>query len=379
MAIVVSGRRRPDSLEDIVQLRIPGPTPLPDAVREALARQMINHRGPEFAELIGRVTDRLKLFFQTSNDLLLLTGSGTGALEAAVVNTLSPGDRVLAVSVGVFGDRFAEIARLFGTDVVTLSFEPGTAAAPDAIARALERQGPFKAVLVTHNETSTGVTNNLAAIAAVVRQTEALLLVDGISSVGSIELKTDAWGCDVVLAGSQKGWMVPPGLAMAAVSPRAWAAYQTARLPRFYWDFGHARRSLERGQTPATPALSVLFALDTALELMEREGMASIFARHHRCAERVRAGVKALGLELFAAETHASDTVTAVKVPADVDPRRLLQKLREDGVVLAGGQGPLAGKILRIGHLGWIHESDVEEILAALARALPVARRVASC
>lgn len=358
-----------------MQLRIPGPTPLPEAVREALSHQMINHRGPEFAELIANVTRRLKPYFQTSNDLFLLTASGTGALEAAVVNTLSPGDRVLSASVGVFGDRFAEIARVYGADVVPVGFEPGQAADPGAIARSLETSGPFKAVLVTHNETSTGVTNDLGAIARVVHQTDALLLVDGISSVGSIELKADEWGCDVVLTGSQKGWMVPPGLAMATVSAKAWEAYKVARMPRFYWDFAKFRSYLERGQTPATPAMSVLFALDAALELLEREGMASIFARHRRCAERARQGVKSLGLELFADEAHASNTVTAVKVPSDVDASRLLKVLRDDGVVLAGGQGAQSGKIFRIGHLGWIAEADVDEILSALAKALPLARR----
>src|SRR5579884_1823637 len=365
----------PDPLEDVVQLRVPGPTPLPDAVREAMGRQMINHRGPEFAELIGRVTARLKVFFQTTNDLILLTASGTGAMEAAIVNTLSPGDRVLAISIGVFGDRFAEIARVFGADVVPLSFTPGQAADPAAVARMLETSGPFKAVLVTHNETSTGVTNSLEAIARAVHETDALLIVDGISSVGSIDLKTDAWGCDLVLSGSQKGWMVPPGLAIVSVSPRAWEAYKLARMPRFYWDLGKARSSLERGQTPATPAVSILFALDVALGFMHRGGMPSIFAGHHRCAERIRRGVKDLGLELFADEAHASDTVTAVKVPGDLDVSQLLQVLRTEGVVLAGGQGALAGKIFRIGHLGWIDDSDVDEILAALSRALPRARR----
>jgi aspartate aminotransferase-like enzyme len=367
--------RRRDPREDVVQLRIPGPTPLPEAVREAMGRQMINHRGPEFAELISGVTRRLKTFFQTSNDLLLLTASGTGGLEAAIANMLSPGDRVLAVSVGVFGDRFAEIARVYGAEVIPLSFTPGHAADPDAVARALKTSGPFKGVLVTHNETSTGVTNDVAAIARVVRGTDALLLVDGISSVGSIEFRADEWGCDVVVAGSQKGWMVPPGLAMVSVSPKAWDAYKMARMPRFYWDFGKARASLERGQTPATPAVSILFALDVALGLMEREGMANIFARHHRCAERVRRGVKDLGLELFADESHASDTVTAIKAPSELDVSRLLQLLRADGVVLAGGQGNLAGKTFRIGHLGWIAESDVDEVLMALGKTLPLAHR----
>jgi aspartate aminotransferase-like enzyme len=353
-----------------VQLRIPGPTPLPPEVRQALSRDMIDHRGPEFAELIRDVTRRLKPFFQTETDLLILTASGTGALEAAVVNVLSPGDRVLAVSIGAFGDRFAEIARIFGADVTPLNFEWGTAADPAAIADALRSGGPFKAVLLTHNETSTGVTNDLSAIAQVVRGSGALLLVDGISSVGSIEIKTDAWGCDVVLSGSQKGWMVPPGLALVSVSPRAWAAYQEARLPRFYWDLGQAKRYLERGQTPATPAVSLFYAFQVALDLLEREGVANVFARHHRVASRIRAGIKDLGLELFADGRHASDTVTAVKAPPGLDVARLLAQLRGDGIVLSGGQGKLAGKIFRIGHLGFVDDADAETILAGMERAL---------
>jgi aspartate aminotransferase-like enzyme len=358
-----------------LQLRIPGPTPVPESVREAESRPMIDHRGPEFAQLIRRVTARLQAFYQTANDVLILTASGTGALEAAIVNTLSPGDRVLAVTIGVFGDRFASIARAFGADVTELRFPEGQAAEPLVLQQTLERSVPFKVVLVTHNETSTGVTNDLAALARVVKSTPALLLIDAISSLGSIELRTDEWGCDVVLSSSQKGWMVPPGLAFVSVSPAAWQAYQSARMPRFYWDLGSAKRYLERGQTPATPAVSLFNALDAALELLGQEGREAIVARHHRCAERVRTGIQALGLDLFADPHHVSDTVTAVAVPADLDVARLLSELRASGVVLSGGQGKLAGKIFRIGHLGWIEEGDVDEILAALARALPLSRR----
>ncbi len=361
-------------MESPIQLRIPGPTPLPDKVREAGSRQMIDHRGPEFARLIRGVTARLQHFFQTKNDVLILTSSGTGALEAAVVNLLSPGERVLAVTVGVFGDRFASIARTFGADVNQLSFAPGQAADPDAIRASLASGGPYKAVLVTHNETSTGVTNDLESIARVVHETTALLVVDGISSMGSIDLRTDEWGCDIVLSGSQKGWMVPPGLAMVSVSPRAWEAQAAAKMPKFYWDFAQARRTFERGQTPATPAVSLFFAFEAALQLMEDEGMANIFARHHRCAERTRAGVRALGLELFADPRHASDTVTSVAAPPDLDVGKLLATLRAEGIILSGGQGPLAGKIFRIGHLGWVDEPDIDQVLGALAKALPLSR-----
>jgi aspartate aminotransferase-like enzyme len=343
-----------------------------------MARPMIDHRGPEFSALLRDVTARLQPFFDTTSDVLCLTGSGTGALEAAVVNVLSPGDRVLAVSIGYFGDRFREIAGRFGAAVEPLSFPAGQAADPDHIRQALRERGPFRAVLVTHNETSTGVTNDLATIAAVVHETDALLLVDAISSLSSVPFHMDAWGCDLVLSGSQKGWMVPPGLAVVGVSPRAWQATESARMPRYYWDFGKARQYLARGQTPATPAVSLFFAFQAALDRLEAEGRDNVYARHQRCAEQVRRGIQDLGLRLFADPAHASNTVTAVEVPAGVDSARLLALLRERGVVLSGGQGALAGKIFRIGHLGWIDVPDVAEILMAIGETLPLARQRSS-
>lgn len=355
-----------------MNLRIPGPTPCPPQVLAAVAKPMINHRGRHFAELIGRVVERLKRFYRTQGDVLVLTASGTGGLEAAVVNTLSPGDRVLAVVIGAFGERFAAIAQAYGAEVVRLEYEWGRAANPDDVRRVLSRDPRIKAVLVTHNETSTGVTNPLKALAAVVREHERLLLVDAVSSLGAIPLETDAWGLDVVVTGSQKGWMVPPGLAFVSVSQRAWEAYREAKMPRFYLDLGRHKEALERGQTPWTPALSVLFGLDVALEMMEAEGLENIFARHARIGEMTRQGVKALGLRLLADERYASNTVTAVVVPDGVD-ERVLRRLLEDeyGVVLAGGQGKLSGKIFRIGHLGWVTEEDIRDTLDSLAQALP--------
>jgi len=355
-----------------MNLRIPGPTPCPPQVLAAVAKPMINHRGRHFAELIGRVVERLKRFYRTQGDVLVLTASGTGGLEAAVVNTLSPGDRVLAVVIGAFGERFAAIAQAYGAEVVRLEYEWGRAADPDDVRRVLSRDPRIKAVLVTHNETSTGVTNPLKALAAVVREHERLLLVDAVSSLGAIPLETDAWGLDVVVTGSQKGWMVPPGLAFVSVSQRAWEAHREAKMPRFYLDLGRHKEALERGQTPWTPALSVLFGLDVALEMMEAEGLENIFARHARIGEMTRQGVKALGLRLLADERYASNTVTAVVVPDGVD-ERVLRRLLEDeyGVVLAGGQGKLSGKIFRIGHLGWVTEEDIRDTLDSLAQALP--------
>ena len=357
------------ALPDRVNLRIPGPTPLPDEVREASARQMVNHRGPEFRELIGRVTGRLQDAFVTANDILILTASGTGALESLIVNHLSPGDPVLAVSIGAFGDRFAAIARTYGADVTKLDVDWGHAAEPDQVAGALRDMAaagrPASAVLITHNETSTGVENPLAALAAAVHETapEALLLVDAISGLGAVPFETDAWGLDVVATGSQKSWMSPPGLAMVSVSERAWAANTRATMPRFYFDLARARKSLEKGETPWTPAVGVVFALDRALEMLEREGSANVFARHADCARAARAGLTALGFRLFADPDHASRTVTSAYVPDGVDWPTFNRQLLADGLVIAGGQDRLAGKIMRIGHLGRV---DVDDVVAAI-------------
>ena len=353
-------------------LRIPGPTPCPDEVLQAMTKQMINHRGPEFRDVLNRITENLKVFFQTRNDLFLLTGSGTGGMEAAVVNTLSPGDSVLSVSIGVFGDRFAAIAEQFGATVTRLNFEWGKAADPDEVNRALQADPKIKAVLVTHNETSTGVTNDLEALSKVIKGAGKLLLVDAISSLGSINLPVDEWGCDVAVSGSQKGWMIPPGLAMVSVSQEAWQAHANARMPRFYWDFTRAKSYLERGQTPWTPAVSTVFAMDTALKMMLKEGLSNIIARHARLGDITRQGVKSLGLSLFADEKYASNTVTAVKAPGDTnanDLRKIL--LSENEIVLGGGQQSLDGKIFRIGHLGMVTERDIEAVLSALKVALP--------
>lgn len=354
-----------------MNLRTPGPTPCPPQVMEAMARQMIDHRGPEAAAIITRITAGLQRAFQTQNDVVILTCSGTGGLEAAVVNTIAPGDTVLAISIGVFGDRFAAIAQTYGAKVTKLTFEPGQAADPDAVARALAADPAISAVLVTHNETSTSVTNPLEEIARVVKAADKLLLVDAISSMGSINVATDAWGLDVVVSGSQKGWMVPPGLAFLSMSPRAWEAHARSTTPRFYLDAARHRDAQAKGQTPWTPALSLFFALDVALQMLEAEGWEKVFARHQRVAEFTRRGVRELGLELLADPRFASNTVTAVKAPAGVDVSALRKALREEhGVVLAGGQGPLQGKIFRIGHLGLVSEADISEALTALGSVL---------
>jgi len=357
-----------------MQLRIPGPTPCPPETLQALSKQMINHRGDEFDKLLNSITTRLKQVFQTTEDVFLLTCSGTGGLEAAIVNTLSPGDNVLSVSNGVFGDRFAEIAQSYGAEVSRLDFEWGKPVEPEAVTKALKADKGIKAVLVTHNETSTGVTNNLREISARVKEFDKVLLVDAISSLSSIDLPVDSWHCDVVVTGSQKGWMIPPGLAMVSVSENAWQAYSQAKMPRFYLDFGKAKNYFEKGQTPWTPSISICYALDVALDLILSEGLANVFARHAKVAQTAREGVKSLELSLFPQEDCASNTVTAVNASDKINVSKLVQILRDEyDVVIAGGQAKLSGKIFRIGHLGLVYENDAKLVLEALSKALPKA------
>jgi aspartate aminotransferase-like enzyme len=363
-------------VSDTVQLRIPGPTPLPDTVREAGSRQMVNHRGPEFKELLARVTASMKKGFRTEADVLILTSSGTGALEAAVVNTLSVGDSVLSVNIGVFGDRFAKIARAYGADVTTLAIEHGKAATPaqvGALLREMAQDGKAAtAVLVTFNETSTGVTNPLEEIAREVHHNapDALILVDAVSGLGAIPLEMDEWGLDVVTTGSQKSWMVPPGLAMVALSQRAWTAVEQSNMPRFYFDLKVHRDAMAKGETPWTPAISIAFALDEGIRLIEAEGYPAIFARHAACGAAARAGLQALGIRLLADPDVASNTVTSAWLPDGVEWSALTKACRARGLVLAGGQGPLTGKIFRVGHLGSVTTDDMVRCMEILEDAL---------
>ena len=360
-----------------LNLRTPGPTPLPPAVREALAREMIAHRGPEFARVLRGCVAGLRWAFQTQHDVVVLTASGTGGLESIVANVLSPGQRLLLASMGYFGDRMAKIARAYGVDVLQIGVEPGQAVDPQVLADTLRAEPGIDTVFVTHNETSTGVLNPLPEIAGAVRQArpEALLLVDGISSVGSVPVEPEAWGCDVVVAGSQKGWMIPPGLTFLSVSPRAWERQSRSTLPKFYFDWAQARRAAEEGSTPWTPALSLFFALQVALRLMRQEGLDNLFERHRRLAQFTREGLADLDLRLLADPRYASPTVTTAYVPEGVNAKPLLKALEErHAVVLAGGQGSLAGKIIRIGHMGWIHRDDLVAVLRALQVELNSAR-----
>src|SRR5438445_6714612 len=355
-----------------LNLRIPGPTPVPPDILAAVGQPMVNHRGKEFAGIVERISERLKDFCLTSQDVMVLSCSGTGGLEAAVVNTLSPGDKVLAVSIGAFGERFATIAEKYGAEVMMLPYEWGQPARADDVRHALKADPAIKAVLVTHNETSTGVTNALAQIAEVVREFEQLLLVHAVSSLGAIPGEMDDWGLDCVVTGSQKGWMVPPGLAFVALSDRGWQAYETSKMPRFYFDLGKHRDAQAKGQTPFTPAMSIFFGLDVALERMSEEGLESIFARHKRIGSLTRDGVERLGLELLCTDGRfASDTVTAVKCPEGIEVSAVRSAMEDEhNIILAGGQGKLTGKIFRIGHLGLCEEGDITQTLDALGETL---------
>ena len=345
-------------------LRIPGPTALPPTVREAGGRQMVNHRGDEFKTLTRRVEAGMKPFFGTEHEVILLTCAGTGGLEAAVVNVLSPADPVLAVTMGAFGDRFAKVAEVYGAAVTRLEVEWGRAPEPAAVREAAAAIDGLKAVLLTHNETSTGVTSDIPALAAAVREVapDALILVDAISALGAVPFAMDAWGLDLVVTGSQKAWMSAPGMAFAAVGPRAWAAAETATMPRFYLDLRRHRDTQVNGESPWTPAVAVMYQVDEGIRLMQAEGD-GVFARHAACQAMTRAGLRAIGFTLLAADDVASRTVTAAWIPETLDWKTFNTGLKKRGLVLAGGQGKLKGRIFRLGHLGAVTTDD---ILAAI-------------
>jgi aspartate aminotransferase-like enzyme len=355
-------------------LRVPGPTPVPQEVMNAQAAQMINHRGPEFSAIMKRVTLRLQYFFQTTAPLMTFPASGTGGQECAVANLFSPGDHVAAITIGSFGNRLAKIAEIYGVQVSRIEFPWGEVADPATVESRLKALAPYKAVLVTHNETSTGVTNDIQTLAALIRRLspDALIVVDAVSSLGCVPLEMDQWDLDVVFTGSQKGWMTPPGLVMIAAGPRALEANKSAKSPRFYFDWGLALKRLQQWEHPTTPPVSIFYGLDQGLEMMLAEGRQNIFERHAKAGEYVRQRAKAMGLELLANHPYASNTVTAVRLPESIDGKGLVKKLREtDGIVLAGGQEQLTGKIFRVGHLGFFQQNDLKEAMDAVEKRLP--------
>jgi aspartate aminotransferase-like enzyme len=353
------------------QLRIPGPTPLPERVVRSMNRPMIDHRGPEFASILAEITAGAKRVFKTQNDLLLLTSSGTGGLESAVANLVSPGDEVIAALCGNFGERFAALAAAYGADVVRLEFEWGQPVDPDDLRLTVDRHPKARVLLLTHNETSTGLTNPLRELARVGREQDRIVVVDGVSSISSIDIETDAWGIDVAVSGSQKGWMAPPGFALVSVSERAWGQQALARSPRFYFDWKEARTWAEKGMTPFTPAVPVAFALHEGLRMLEEEGLDNVYERHARLARATQAGLEALGFQLYAREGYRSNTVTSALPPPGLDVNALRKLIDSKyGVVIAGGQGKMTGKMVRVGHLGAVAEGDVVQVIWAIEQAL---------
>jgi len=354
-----------------MNLRIPGPTSLPPEVVKALTTPMISHRSPEYDQLHLETVAMVKKFFQTTNDLFLFTTSGTGMMEAAIVNTLSPGDKVLAVTIGIFGDRFANVAKAMGLDVTVLSFYMGEAADPEKVALAYKELKGCKAVIVTHNETSTAITNDIRAITSSVRKYgDPLFLVDTVSSMGNVNIPVDELALDVVFTSSQKAWMIPPGLAMVSVSKKAWGSSKSAKCRRYYFDFAHMKKYAEKGETPETPAVTTIFALNAALKLMLARGVQETFAYYQEMAAYTRGKLVDNGFILFGDVRHASQTVSACLVPKgilDRDFRGLIKKKYH--VILSGGKGEAEGKIVRVAHMGWVTHEDIDEVVAAMVSA----------
>ena len=360
-------------MQDKLTLMIPGPTPVPETVLKAMGRHPIGHRSGEFQAIVRRTTEQLKWLHQTSGDVLVITGSGTAAMEAGIINTLSRGDKVICGDNGKFGERWVKVARAYGLDVDVIKAEWGQPLDPEAFRTALEADTAkaIKAVILTHSETSTGVINDLETIARHVKNHgTALTLADCVTSLGATDVPMDAWGLDVVASGSQKGYMLPPGLSFVAMSDRAWDAYGRSDLPKFYLDLGPYRKTAAKDSNPFTPAVNLYFGLEAALDMMQNEGLEAIFARHARHRSAAQAGMKAIGMPLFAAEGYGSPAITAV-APEGIDAEQLRKAVKEKfDILLAGGQDHLKGQVFRIGHLGFVCDRDVLTAVSAIEATL---------
>lgn len=358
-------------MQDKQYLMMPGPTPVPPSVYAAMSRPVGGHRTDEFARMHKRIVEKLKRVFQTQNDIFVITNSGTGALETAIANTVSAKDKVLALITGNFGERFANIAKAYGAELIEVNFGYGKDVDLSVVEEKLRQNPDVKVVLATQNETSTGVCNDIAGIGALVARTPALLLVDGVSGVGAIEIKTDEWGVDMLCTASQKAFMLPPGLAMVSVSDKAWGVVNNNKAPRFYFSIPAFKKVLDKWNTAYTPNVTLFYGLEAALEMMEAEGLDNVYARHALLARATRAAVKALGLRLLAEERYASNALTAVWGPEGIaadDLRKIIKN--KYGVIFAGGQGEVKGKIMRIAHMGFADKMDVVIAISALEMGL---------
>lgn len=340
----------------------PGPTTVPPECLLAMARPIIHHRTSEYRKIFAEVREGLKYVFKTQNEVLTFTSSGTGAMEAGIANLLSRGDRVLVVKGGKFGERFAEIADAYGVEVTAIDVEWGKTVDPELIRKELDSE--IKAVFTTLCETSTGVANDVQKIAEIVGKSSAVLVVDAISGLGVMDIKTDEWRVDVVISGSQKGLMIPPGLSFASLSNKAWNLVEKASLPKYYFDFKKVRKAQEESDSAFTPAISLIIALHEALKMFREEGIENVISRHVLLADATRQAVKSLGLELFA--EVSANSVTAVKVPDGIDGVAFVNRLREKGVSIAGGQAHLKGKIFRLAHMGYMDIFDILQMISAV-------------
>jgi aspartate aminotransferase-like enzyme len=348
-------------------LLTPGPTPVPPEVLAELAKPVIHHRERDYRDIYEQCLVRLQEVYRTQHDVLMYTTSGTGAFESAVANLTSPGDRQLVISAGNFGERWAAMVKAFGADLVHVRLDWGETPEAEDLRAALADAGDVRVVYLTHSETSTGVVADVQALAAVAREAGAIVVVDAVSSLGAVPLDTDAWGIDVVVSGSQKALMCPPGIAFTSVSPTALEAAARAVSPRFVMDWERTRKAQAKLDAPFTPAVSIVRALNVALGLLLEEGLESAFDRHARLGRACREGAKAMGLELFSPDEERSAVVTAIRAPEGVDATEVVEGLRNRfGITIANGQGELKGRIFRIGHIGWFDVFDITTALAAV-------------
>ncbi|MCX5751026.1 MAG: alanine--glyoxylate aminotransferase family protein [Candidatus Saganbacteria bacterium] len=360
-------------MESKQYLLIPGPTPVPDSVRQAEAQQMIGHRSSDFTKIFGEVQDGLKQIYHTKNPVFIIPSSGTGGMEAAIVNTLSPGDKILLCNIGDFGKRWGEMAKAYGIVVQEIKKAPGQVIDPKEVAAALDadKNKEIKAVLFQQNETSTGALNPVKEIGEIVAKSHAISIVDSISGMLTAPMKVDEWGLDIVISGSQKAYMIPPGLAFVSVGPRVWPLYEKSKCPKYYFDFKQFKKFDEKKQTPTTTPVSLIYALQAALRLILAEGIENGYKRHAAMASFVRSEIRKWGLKLMAEDKAASMSVTAIWPPEGIDPEAMRKELKSKyNVVVAGGQGELNGKIFRIGHMGGVTMDDLKFALDALKKVL---------
>ncbi len=358
-------------MKEKLTLMIPGPTPVPEGVLKEMGKHPIGHRSPEFQAIVESTSELLQWLHQTKGDVLTITGSGTAAMEAGIINTLSKGDKVICGDNGKFGERWVKIAKAYGLDVMTIKSNWGDPLNPKEFQNILENDEQIRGVIVTHSETSTGVINDLKEISSYVNSHKnAIMIADCVTSLGACNVPMDEWGIDVVASGSQKGYMMPPGLSFVAMSQKAWLANERSNLPKFYLDLKLYKKTLSKNSTPFTPGVNLYFALEKALKMMHEEGLNSIFIRHSKHMKATQEAMKSLGLKLFAKEGYGSPAITSI-VPNNIDAETIRKTVKNNfDILLAGGQDDLKGKIFRIGHLGFINDRDILTAVAAIESSL---------